>query len=68
MWIEHGHVLRGLGGHAARPHHTVDAVAVAVQVYRALQYLDLVNRENDRDKDAQPIGTAALARVAMDYI
>lgn len=35
----------GVGGHAARPHQTVDAVAVAVQVYQALQYL--VSREND---------------------
>jgi amidohydrolase len=35
----------GIGGHAARPHQTVDAVAVAVQVYQALQYL--VSREND---------------------
>ena len=33
----------GVGGHAARPHQTVDAVAVAVQVYQALQYL--VSRE-----------------------
>jgi amidohydrolase len=37
--------IHGIGGHAARPHHTVDAVAVAVQVYQALQYL--VSREND---------------------
>jgi amidohydrolase len=37
--------LHGVGGHAARPHQTVDAVAVAVQVYQALQYL--VSREND---------------------
>lgn len=37
--------LQGVGGHAARPHQTVDAVAVAVQVYQALQYL--VSREND---------------------
>ncbi len=37
--------LRGRGGHAARPHLAVDAVAVAVQVYQALQYL--VSREND---------------------
>jgi len=34
--------IHGMGGHAARPHHTVD---VAVQVYQALQYL--VSREND---------------------
>jgi amidohydrolase len=38
-------VVRGVGGHAARPHLTVDAIAVAVQVYQALQYL--VSREND---------------------
>jgi amidohydrolase len=37
--------IHGIGGHAARPHQTVDAVAVAVQVYQALQYL--VSREND---------------------
>jgi amidohydrolase len=37
--------VQGVGGHAARPHQTVDAVAVAVQVYQALQYL--VSREND---------------------
>jgi amidohydrolase len=37
--------IQGVGGHAARPHQTVDAVAVAVQVYQALQYL--VSREND---------------------
>jgi len=37
--------IHGVGGHAARPHQTVDAVAVAVQVYQALQYL--VSREND---------------------
>lgn len=37
--------IKGVGGHAARPHETVDAVAVAVQVYQALQYL--VSREND---------------------
>jgi amidohydrolase len=37
--------IHGMGGHAARPHQTVDAVAVAVQVYQALQYL--VSREND---------------------
>lgn len=37
--------VHGVGGHAARPHQTVDAVAVAVQVYQALQYL--VSREND---------------------
>jgi metal-dependent amidase/aminoacylase/carboxypeptidase family protein len=66
MLIEHGYVLHGLGGQAARPHHTVDAVTVAVQVSQALQYL--VHRENDRDKDALPVGTAVLARVAMDYV
>lgn len=38
-------VVKGVGGHAARPHMTVDAIAVAVQVYQALQYL--VSREND---------------------
>ncbi len=38
-------VIKGVGGHAARPHLTVDAIAVAVQVYQALQYL--VSREND---------------------
>lgn len=37
--------IHGMGGHAARPHQTVDVVAVAVQVYQALQYL--VSREND---------------------
>jgi amidohydrolase len=37
--------IHGVGGHAARPHQTIDAVAVAVQVYQALQYL--VSREND---------------------
>jgi amidohydrolase len=37
--------IHGVGGHAARPHQTVDAVAVGVQVYQALQYL--VSREND---------------------
>jgi amidohydrolase len=37
--------IHGIGGHAARPHQTVDAVAVAVQVYQALQYV--VSREND---------------------
>ena len=37
--------IHGVGGHAARPHQTVDAVAVAVQVYQGLQYL--VSREND---------------------
>jgi amidohydrolase len=37
--------LKGKGAHAARPHLSVDAVAVAVQVYQALQYL--VSREND---------------------
>ena len=37
--------ILGKGGHAAKPHLTVDAVAVAVQVYQALQYL--VTREND---------------------
>jgi amidohydrolase len=37
--------IEGIGGHAARPQQTVDAVAVAVQVYQALQYL--VSREND---------------------
>jgi amidohydrolase len=37
--------IHGTGGHAARPQQTVDAVAVAVQVYQALQYL--VSREND---------------------
>jgi amidohydrolase len=37
--------IYGVGGHAARPHQTVDAVAVGVQVYQALQYL--VSREND---------------------
>jgi len=37
--------IHGIGGHAARPQQTVDAVAVAVQVYQALQYL--VSREND---------------------
>jgi amidohydrolase len=37
--------IHGVGGHAARPHQTVDAVAAAVQVYQALQYL--VSREND---------------------
>jgi amidohydrolase len=37
--------VHGVGGHAARPHQTVDAVAVAVQIYQALQYL--VSREND---------------------
>src|SRR5262249_4157243 len=37
--------IHGVGGHAARPHQTVEAVAVAVQVYQALQYL--VSREND---------------------
>ena len=37
--------IHGVGGHAARPQQTVDAVAVAVQVYQALQYL--VSREND---------------------
>ena len=36
--------IHGVGGHAARPHLAVDAVAVAVQVYQALQYL--VSREN----------------------
>jgi len=36
--------IKGTGGHAARPHQTVDAVAVAVQVYQGLQYL--VSREN----------------------
>jgi amidohydrolase len=36
--------IKGVGGHAARPHQTVDPVAVAVQVYQALQYL--VSREN----------------------
>jgi metal-dependent amidase/aminoacylase/carboxypeptidase family protein len=66
MLIEHGHVLHGLGGHAPRLHHTVDAMTVAVQAYQALQYL--VQRENDRDKDALPVGTAVLARVAMDYV
>jgi len=38
-------VVKGVGGHAARPHLTVDAIAVSVQVYQALQYL--VSREND---------------------
>src|SRR5579863_4506377 len=38
-------VIKGVGGHAARPHMTVDAIAVAVQVYQALQYL--VSRENN---------------------
>jgi len=38
-------VVRGVGGHAARPHLTVDAIAVAAQVVQALQYL--VSREND---------------------
>jgi amidohydrolase len=37
--------IKGKGGHAARPHQTVDAVSVAVQVYQALQYL--VSRENN---------------------
>ncbi|MEE8395857.1 MAG: amidohydrolase [bacterium] len=37
--------VRGQGGHAAMPHLTVDAVAVAVQVYQSLQYL--VSRETD---------------------
>jgi amidohydrolase len=37
--------IRGVGGHAARPHLAVDAVAVAVQVYQALQ--TLVSRENN---------------------
>ncbi|MCZ6531500.1 MAG: amidohydrolase [SAR324 cluster bacterium] len=35
----------GVGGHAARPHQAVDSVAVAVQVYQALQYL--VSRESN---------------------
>jgi len=37
--------VRGVGGHAAMPHQTVDAVAVGVQIYQALQYL--VSRENN---------------------
>lgn len=37
--------IKGVGGHAARPHLAVDAVAVAVQVYQSLQYL--VSRENN---------------------
>jgi len=37
--------IKGVGGHAARPHQAVDPVAVAVQVYQALQYL--VSRENN---------------------
>jgi len=38
-------VIKGSGAHAARPHLSVDALAVAVQVYQSLQYL--VSREND---------------------
>jgi amidohydrolase len=37
--------IKGVGGHAARPHLGVDAIAVAVQVFQALQYL--VSRETD---------------------
>jgi amidohydrolase len=37
--------IKGVGAHAARPHLSVDAIAVAVQLYQALQYL--VSREND---------------------
>lgn len=37
--------IKGVGGHAARPHLGVDAIAVAVQVYQSLQYL--VSREAD---------------------
>ncbi len=37
--------IKGVGAHAARPHLSVDAISVAVQVYQALQYL--VSREND---------------------
>ncbi|HUJ74475.1 MAG TPA: amidohydrolase, partial [bacterium] len=37
--------IKGVGAHAARPQLSVDAIAVAVQVYQALQYL--VSREND---------------------
>jgi amidohydrolase len=38
-------VIKGVGAHAARPHLSVDALAVAVQVYQSLQYL--VSREID---------------------
>ena len=44
--------VHGIGGHAARPHQTVDAVAVAVQVYQAPQYL--VSRENDWKRGLRP--------------
>ena len=37
--------IQGTGGHAAKPHLAVDALATAVQVYQGLQYL--VSREND---------------------
>jgi amidohydrolase len=37
--------VKGKGAHAARPQLSVDAIAVAVQMYQALQYL--VSREND---------------------
>lgn len=37
--------IKGRGAHAARPQLSVDAIAVAVQIYQALQYL--ASREND---------------------
>lgn len=37
--------VKGVGGHAARPHLAVDSIAVAAQVFQALQYL--VSRESD---------------------
>jgi amidohydrolase len=37
--------IKGVGGHAARPHLAVDSIAVAAQVFQALQYL--VSRESD---------------------
>jgi amidohydrolase len=37
--------IKGRGAHAARPQMSVDAIAVAVQIYQALQYL--ASREND---------------------
>jgi hippurate hydrolase len=42
--------VSGVGGHAAMPHHTIDPVAVAVEIYNAVQMI--ITRNVDPTKTA----------------
>lgn len=59
-------VIQGKGGHAARPHSTVDPVVVASQVVLALQAL--VSRETDPMEAAVVSTTAIQAGDAFNVI